>query len=59
MHASLVQTSSRTVAPGIVALRVFGTIGSLFAVLVGVVLIARPEMMMAAMHAAVSLVFVP
>ena len=54
MNTSLSQPSPRATV-----LRVFGATGALFVVLVAALLVTRPAMMMAAMHAAASLIFVP
>ena len=50
MNASLFRSSG---------LRVVGAISITFAILVAILLLARPEMMMTAMHRFMALIFVP
>ena len=54
MNASFARLGAHSVA-----LRVFGATGGLLAMLVAVLLATRPDTMMAAMHAAASLIFLP
>lgn len=54
MNASPFQSSARTAAS-----RVIGATSLMFVILVGTLLLARPEMMMTAMHRAMDLIFIP